>query len=119
MHKGYTTSYFIDFFSSIPNKEWTEGTEDNEQGQFCALGHTSRDMRTGDFNQNTQKRYALANLFESADTSSDMPGEELVAEINDADYGSRFYSLGKTPRTRIVKALRNLRRTGDVLGNKN
>ncbi len=112
-HKGYTVPYFINFFESIPDHRWTEG-ELQRSGtvQKCALGHAASDSR------------APANSFvTNNDVSSSQRAQALievlggdVAAINDAD-GS-YADLGRTPRGRILRALRNVKRTGNVFGNR-
>lgn len=108
-HKGYTLNYFIDFFKSIPDHRWTTG-EEQKYGtvQHCALGHVLRNSRTtfGNTNVECKARASALQTFLGND----------VVEINDATPGDRYYSLGSTPRGRILKALRNRKRTGQVLG---
>lgn len=106
-HKGYTSGYFIDFFKSIPDHRWTEG-ELHKPGtvRFCALGHARRDHRrplNEEFYAGCEERVrALHNLLEGQ-----------TANINDGK--GKFKVLGKTPRGRILRALRNVRRKGSVL----
>lgn len=120
MHKGYTLQYFIEYFSSIPDWQWCVGDEQKRRStndawvegaptvQHCALGHARRNSRTTLDRTNTRvvgRVEALENFL----------GHE-TADINDASPGDNFYSLGKTPRGRILKALRNRQKYGNVLG---
>lgn len=118
-HKGYTLNYFINFFKGIPDHRWTENTEqyisdDGDTVQKCALGHASSDMRQPANSEPRQpagkaRVKALAAIF---------GGEAAVESVNDGDVMNGFdtLSLGATPRGRILKALRNKKRTGDIFG---
>ncbi len=110
-HKGYTLNYFIDFFSKIADHRWTEGTEHVDGTvQKCAIGHVKSDLRApanaSPSNTDTDRYNALARIFGSGET---------IFQVNDAD-SSEYAALGNTPRGRILKALRNKKRTGDILG---
>lgn len=106
-HKGYTLNYFIEYFSSIPDHQWCVGDEQKEGTvQHCAIGHAQRNARTTLERTNkraSQRMEALEN-FLNGDTT----------EINDSS--SQYADLGKTPRGRILKALRNRQKYGNVLG---
>lgn len=110
-HKGYTLNYFIDFFKSIPDHRWTTGTLQREGTvQMCALGHCLA-------NQNAE----LPDLSSADESNLNAKGEALqnfleghAVAINDGDLG--FQDLGSTPRGRILRALRNRKRTGSVTG---
>lgn len=108
-HKGYTLNYFIDYFSSIPAHQWTEGTEQlGETVQHCAIGHALRNSRTTLSNTTTKTTARAEALRGFLDNN--------VENINDA-FG-RYAELGATPRGRILRALRNRKRTGNVFGTK-
>jgi len=118
MHKGYTLQYFIEYFSSIPDWQWCVGDEQKKSGdrygsgkptvQHCALGHAKRNTRTTLDRTNApalNRVMALENFL-----------DHKTASINDASRGDSFYKLGKTPRGRILKALRNRQKYGNVMG---
>jgi len=111
-HKGYTLNYFIDYFSSIPTNRWTEGALcESGSNRLCALGHALAGpnpsetrlnaIREGEFESNARTE-ALQNFLDNR-----------VEDINDGSFGRE---LGVTPRGRILRALRNRKRTGSVLG---
>jgi len=111
-HKGYTLNYFINFFSSIPDHQWCEGTLNREGTvQCCALGHALRDPRTNKIDHDQ-----LQDRLDMNPTSKVVALEEFLndrtAEINDGQ--GRFSQLGKTPRGRILKALRTRKRNGTL-----
>jgi hypothetical protein len=107
-HKGYTLSYFIDYFSSIPDHQWCTGDEQRPGTvQHCALGHASRNTKTT-LENTSAAVYGRVEALENFLNDS-------VISINDARPGTKFYKLGKTPRGRILKALRNRKRTGKIL----
>jgi hypothetical protein len=106
-HKGYTLNYFIEYFSSIPDHQWCVGEEHKEGTvQHCALGHAQRNARTTleRTNKRANQRMEALNSFLNDET----------ADIN--DNSSRYSDLGKTPRGRILKALRNRQKYGHFLG---
>jgi hypothetical protein len=108
MHKGYTLNYFINFFKSIPDHRWTESTLQEEGTvRMCALGHCLA-------HQNSDA--SKLKLYNLRGDESNGKVEALqhflsgyAAEINDGRY--HFDEYGKTPRGRILKALR-LRKRG-------
>jgi hypothetical protein len=113
MHKGYTLNYFIDFFSEIPSSRWTEGTFATDDGnRLCALGHALAgpnpskarltDIHEGDLCENA-RTLALQDFL-----------DHVVEDINDDV--STYSQLGHTPRARILKALRNRKKYGHILG---
>jgi hypothetical protein len=104
--KKYTLNYFINFFKEIPDHRWTEG-ELHREGtvQKCALGWAGTDFRgdvTSDPETVTGRVEALENFL--GDT----------AGINDGD-SSEYLALGRTPRGRVLRALRNRKRYGNVI----
>ena len=101
MHKGYTLNYFINFFKNIPANKWTTGRLTNDNGQACALGHAYNSL---------EGRHAE----ERGDALCSFLGETVGINENT---GGRYRSLGRTPKKRILKALRNRKRYGSVLGN--
>lgn len=116
MHKGYTLNYFIDFFKNIPDHRWTTGVLHKEGTvQMCAMGHAlaghepslekCNALSEGDNEGSTARSNAL----------DDFLGGRTIS-INDAGKKSPYYKLGSTPRGRILKALRNRKRYGNVFG---
>lgn len=110
MSKGYTLNYFIDFFQSIPDHQWCMGTNQKDGTvQHCAQGHILRDQRTNLSNTTRQATTRLNALNAFLGTS--------VVSINDnGDFNG--VKLGRTPRGRVLKALRNRKRYGNVTGKK-
>jgi hypothetical protein len=115
MHKGYTLNYFINYFSSIPDHQWCVGEEQKFADgdyqsrptvQHCATGHAQRNARTtlDRTQKRTNMRLNALNSFLN----------DYTVDINDNDH--RFSFLGKTPRGRILKALRNRQKYGSVFG---
>jgi hypothetical protein len=113
MHKGYTLNYFINFFKSIPDHRWTTGKlQTDGTVQMCALGHCLT-------NQNSNpKNININDLFPGANAKTEALESFLndnTAQINDASL-FQYRRLGSTPRGRILRALRNRKRTGNILG---
>jgi hypothetical protein len=105
-HKGYTLNYFINYFKSIPDHQWCEGHDQNgDTVQHCAQGHVLRNPRTTLANTKRQNKKKLAALNSFLGTS--------VESINDG-----AIELGKTPRGRVLTALRNRKRYGNIYGKK-
>lgn len=107
--KGYTLNYFINFFREIPATRWTTGTMTNNAGRFDAIGHCARhglaNPKTATLHLTSAKIDALVGFLGSPQT---------VEQINDGK--GKYKALGKTPRTRVVRALRNRKRYGNVMG---
>lgn len=105
MHKGYTLNYFIEFFSDIPSHRWTtEQLQVGETVQKCALGHSLTNQRTGEIEADNARTDALVEFLHNS-----------VADINDGNLNCDR-ALGKTPRTRILRALRNRKKFGSPYG---
>lgn len=102
-HKGYTLNYFIDFFKNIPDHRWANGTlHEVGTARKCALGHCMTNSRTGKVEKGNARSLALQGFL-----------RRQVVSINDGR--GKYNELGATPRGRILKALRNRKRTGKVL----
>jgi hypothetical protein len=115
VHKGYTIKYFIDFFKKIPDNRWTTGHIVSKNGKKCsALGHAyagNSDLKMAllsrrfDYEALVQlapkRAIALVQIFRDS---------LLVAAINDGK--GRFKRFGKTPKARIIRALRMRKRLG-------
>lgn len=111
-HKGYTLNYFINFFKNIPNHRWTTGTLQKEGTvQMCALGHCLTHQNGNPENANLNDDGFESNAKTEA-LQAFLEGE--VETINDDEDNS--YGFGTTPRGRILKALRNRKRTGNIYG---
>jgi len=111
-HKGYTLNYFINFFKEIPDHRWTTGTLQKEGTvQMCALGHCLAHQNADASNLNLND-----NAFPSTAKAEALQGflNDCAEDINDGD--EMYRKLGTTPRGRILKALRNRKRTGRILG---
>ncbi|CAM6003853.1 unnamed protein product [Sphagnum balticum] len=113
-HKGYTLNYFIDYFSSIPSRRWTEGELLSADGaKACALGLAGNAER----NPDNFAGVSTTDISELPAEGRAAALEEFLghstAEINDG--APAYKSLGKTPRARVLRALRNRKRTGAVL----
>lgn len=124
MHKGYTINYFIKFFSDIPVSKWHCGSltnkDDLENGgcrsmKACALGYAGaykvEEETHENFNGHTYKEY-----YETGATTPNRENALLdllptTADINDNSSGY-YNSLGKTPRARILKALKLRKKLG-------
>ncbi len=90
MPKNYDVDYFIKMFKAIPSSQWTAEVYVNDKGQRCAMGHCWAV---------TGMRPALRHLFE---------GHELKAElVND---GLDFRYLQRTPKARILAALKDIKK---------
>jgi len=109
MHKGYTLNYFINFFKNIPDHRWTTG-ELHVDGtvQKCALVHCLSNQRSGKLPSGASEE----SLNERGIALENFLNDEVIS-INDGD--GLYKSLGTTPRGRILRALRNRKRTGEVL----
>lgn len=91
----YTKEYFIKKFEAIPDKEIGMG----ELLQHCALWHCGVRLENGGYTS-TEESTALIKLF-----GGNHPEEfNRVYGIND----SKDYSLGKTPKERILNKLKSL-----------
>lgn len=110
MHKGYTLNYFIKYFSSIPDNQWCEGTlQRDDTIQHCALGHCGRRG-----NKTLSETAESARVCEERQEALNRHLNGFTVAINDGGDGTE--NLGKTPRGRILRALRNKKRTGSVFG---
>lgn len=111
-HKGYTLNYFINFFKSIPDHRWTTGVLQREGTvQMCALGHCLAHQNGDPENANLNDLADATNAKTEA-LENFLDGRTI--NINDDEDNS--YGFGTTPRGRILKALRNRKRTGNIYG---
>lgn len=116
MKARFTADYFIKKFSKIPKSLWTTGDFENwpdedtgkQEVCMCALGHCgmSDDVLWDQAKIKAPEAHALEYLF------SDYLGKH-VADVNDnsADAPNAPHSFkGIHPRTRILNALRKIKR---------
>lgn len=95
MKKKYTVDYFIKKFSLIPHDDWCIGTYHvSETDQCCALGHCGMNE---DYTPPMAK--ALIGHFANRPFS--------VSAVNDGEV-KKFRQ--KTPRTRVIAALREIKK---------
>jgi|GEM_PF-3178160 len=97
MPKKYTVDFFIEKFSKIPEKNWIVGRlrDKSDPNKRCALGHCG--MNPNSF-KHTLMSLSLKELFKCSS----------VIDVNDNCTGKYKY-FGKTPKTRILKMLKNIR----------
>lgn len=94
MNTEYTIDYFLKKFKKIPNNKWLEGSYHNpEKTKFCALGHCGVDVGTS-----TGEGFGIMDF---------LGDEYAIAQINDGFH--RGYHQ-KTPRLRILAALRKIKK---------
>jgi|ERR1051325_616745 hypothetical protein len=120
MHKGYTIPYFIKFFSDIPVSQWTCGAltnaEELNQGECrsmkaCAMGFAGAfDVEKEEYVDDVTGEKTVEYYETCPNTPDRMKRlsqilDGNVESINDND-GHEYSHLGKTPRARILKALR-------------
>ena len=97
MSKKYTAEYFIQKFQAIPPGRWTTRRYfDDRHLRHCALGHCGC---TGVID--TKESLALGSLFR-------LGGLPNVASVNDGLICASLDFKQKTPRGRILAALRHL-----------
>lgn len=96
----YTVDYFIKKFKAIPKKEWTTGDIVNNLGQKCALGHCNTIVKDS-YYIHTEEGNALNWLMKGLDCNT--------TDVNDDNY-NEFKKLGKHPKTRVVNALKEIKR---------
>lgn len=90
----YDIDYFIAKFEAIPRESWCEGDFTNRYDQHCALGFC--DMTS-------TRKFTDEGIFLRLHLSDPIA-------INDGLFN--FYKLGKHPRTRILRALRKIKKGG-------
>lgn len=90
MKTKYTVDYFIKKFSKIPNNKWTTGqfVSDLDPTKRCALGHCQ----------------VLRGGIKTAEASALVKLIKTPTLIND------WYGKHKTPKGRILAALREVKR---------
>jgi hypothetical protein len=96
----YSIDYFIKKFSAIPSRKWTTAVYSDAFGRSCALGHCGAGARKHGLSisrRHTSESKALLRIA----------GSTIIA-VND---NSLFFGhLGKSPRTRVVNYLKNLKK---------
>lgn len=96
----YTVDYFIEKFSKIPKEKWCVEKFSYPDGRKCALGHcgvtlTSIPKEGRILNDIFQKYYNVWAWY-----------------INDGYYNIKNFSKYKHPKTRILNALKELKKKG-------
>jgi hypothetical protein len=104
MARKYTADFFIKKFSRIPRRRWTTETFLKE-GRCCALGHCGVDVSY----QFTPQAQALIELMSVLPGARARDEQTRVTNIND-HVTNYAWIKGKTPRTRILNALREVKR---------
>jgi hypothetical protein len=92
----YTVNYFIKKFSRIPHSKWTTGVSNDGKGRRCALGHCT--------DTNSNKVTEISSLFNIF-----YENNLVVSAVNDGVFTEIVFK-GKHPRTRILNALRYIKR---------
>lgn len=105
-HKGYTTNYFINFFQSIPRSRWVCGEFGDTQREACALGHAGAyedvEREDGSYGDGKPTTPGRAKAL-----------EKLIPQIIDVnDDATNYGYLGKTPRARVINALKRRQKFG-------
>jgi hypothetical protein len=100
MARKYTVDFFLKKFSKIPVRRWTTAVFEKE-GRRCALGHCGVKAML----QLNPQGKALAEIFGWLPNAGLETKADRVAEINDKQPNYAGVK-GKTPRTRILNALR-------------
>jgi hypothetical protein len=99
----YSTDYFIDKFSAIPDDRWCVGPYADGEGRFCARGHCGA-TKLGVYNDEDR---ALVKLFWF---SKDAEGKSLYLSVSEvSDGGDKRYKQA-TPRERILTALDHIKK---------
>ena len=92
-----TAEDFHAFYKAIPVRDWCVGGLWDDAGRSCALGHLQTRVEDA--------HIATARLWDILLRGSGLTNAYAsIAGLNDGLYGNT--SLGKTPRTRILKALK-------------
>lgn len=110
MSKKYTVDYFLKKFRAIPPSGWGEVLLFNyHSGSKCALGHCG----VGNSNNLTPEATALVKLCKTLYTPyqiDQMDSTEPVWSLNDGGKQARKQFPQKTPRGRMLAALRLIKR---------
>ena len=99
-------TYFIEKFEPIPARNWITGKFVSRGGKrFCAFGHCGHAKGVGF----TDEGRALIDLFFKAFNRSLIPGKSGTTCNDDCD---EFSGYERTPKRRILKALRAMQEAG-------
>lgn len=96
----YTVDYFINFFSKIPAAKWLTGAY-HRPGGCCALGHCGYRYSCTGLTVPTQRGEALIALF---------PHPRVTASVSNVNDGITKEFPQKTPKGRILAALRKIKK---------
>ena len=92
----HDTKFFINFFSQIPEEQWTTGVL-SFHGKFCAAGHLL-DKTPKFYGENVMKlTYLLGKLHKYFH----------IISLND-NFNNEAIEYGKTPKERMINALKSL-----------
>lgn len=94
----YDVDYFIAKFSAIPKNKWTTKKYSDGNGAHCAFGHCGATSLNGGNLEAQELEQLIYGAF-----------KYCVPEIN--DYGTGLVA-GKHPRTRILNALKKIKKRG-------
>ena len=93
-----TAKEFYDFFKSIPEEKWTMKIFHNKQKtKFCAYGHLGVRYDETDHSGWSRVNKNVCNL-------DLILGSSDIVDINDGEF--QYVKYGKTPKTRILHALK-------------
>jgi len=95
----YDVDYFINKFKAIPANKWITRNFMNNKGACCAYGHCGLDKFGA---SETPESLALRDLFVSELSISPID----VNDTKDLRLSSGAVIKGKTPKTRILNALK-------------
>ena len=99
LKKNPTRKNFIAYFEAIPDEEWCTRSLDAPCGKKCALGHLGIKNYTNGVNEPIHVK-ALAEILKKF-APNEKDSECVVYRVND-----ECRSLGKTPKERILTALK-------------
>jgi hypothetical protein len=98
---------FIERFEAIPEEKWCTLKFLNDSGQRCAMGHVSETDDDGKLCGFREPANQLLELMRRHFAVPENCGEP-VFKINDGQHPDFPNTDGSTPRSRILKALRQI-----------
>jgi hypothetical protein len=101
MKSMHTIDYFINKFKKIPSRKWCVGSF-RRGNKFCALGHCGINDRSNTINRESK---ALVRILSKLGP---------VSYINDGKWG--YKPLGNNAKTRILKALKSVKKWKKLSG---
>lgn len=100
----YSIDYFIKKFTDTDPSQWTRCQLTNSNGQHCALGFCG--------GYDTKEAQALKDLTKHPSRLNPTYSNNVM-DINDSQISYRH--LGKDPRTRVINALKRIKRGWKVV----